>query len=268
MKKKLLVIKLGGSVITYKDSPTSKARISVIKRLAKEIKKVADLGFQIVLIHGAGSFAHGLMKKNNIHKGMKTEKQILAFGQVTNQMSRLNSIVIRHLLRTGVKAVGIIPHTFITQSNGKLKDFNLEIVKTYLKGGVIPVISGNLVLDDKWGCSPLSGDTITAYIGKKLKAHKVIFLSDVDGIFDSNPKKNPNAKLIPQITNENLKRVLKMLTPSGRDDVTGEMSGKIKIIKQALKNIPTIIANGLRPGILSRIQDKYPKATLIHLEKL
>lgn len=248
--KKFLIIKLGGSVITYKDSSNPKARISVIRRLAKEIKKVTDLGFQIVLVHGAGSFAHGLMKKNNIHKGMKTEKQIFAFGQVTNQMSKLNSIVVQHLLRAGVKAVGIVPHTFITQTNGKLKDLNLEIVKTYLKSGVIPVISGNLVLDDKWGCSPLSGDTITTYIGKKLKAHRVIFLSDVDGIFESDPKKNPNAKIIKEINNSNIDQVLKVLSSTGRDDVTGEMYGKILEIKNNLKQIEVVLVDGLKEGRL------------------
>ena len=253
-KSGLIIIKLGGSVITYKDSPIPKARIDVIKNLASQIKKVVDLEkYKIILVHGAGSFAHGLVKKYDLHRGMKTEKQILGFSLVTRNMIGLNNKIMGHLLRAKLKAVSIISHTFITQSAGKLTDFNIEIIKSYLENNQIPVLFGDVVLDDKWGCSVLSGDTIVCYLAQKLKADKVIFLSDVDGIFDSDPNKNPKAKLIAEINNQNLNKILKGLSPTGRDDVTGEMYGKILYIKKYLLGIPVYIAKGLSLKNLMRI---------------
>lgn len=264
--RRLIIIKLGGSVITYKDSLAPKARMEVIKNLAKEIKTVLKQGHKLILVHGAGSFGHVLTKKYNLHRGMKADKQIIAFGQVTRRMSRLNSIIIQHLLRARVKAVGIVPHTFIVQSKGRLKDVDLEIIKTYLDNNQVPVLFGDLVLDDKWGCSVLSGDTIVCFLAKKLKAKKVIFLSDVDGIYTSDPKKNPKAKLIPEITNKNLNQILKGLSPTNRADVTGEMAGKILQIKEKLKGIPVWIANGSKLGNLSKVLDQLQIGTRLQME--
>ncbi|MEK7617502.1 MAG: isopentenyl phosphate kinase [Patescibacteria group bacterium] len=247
MSKKLLVIKLGGSVITIKDAPAAKANLKVIKRLAKEIKAVLDQDkYKIILVHGVGSFAHGLVKKYNLHQGIKTDRQIVASDQVKRQISRLNSIIVKHLLGAKIRAVGLIPHTFIVQSKGRLKNIDMEIINAYLNNNQIPVLFGDLVLDDKWGCSVLSGDTIVCHLAKILKAWRVIFLSDVDGIFDSDPKKNPEAKLISEVNNSNIKQVLKGLSPSGRDDVSGEMIGKISEIQKYLKRVPVLITNGLK----------------------
>jgi len=266
VKKELLVIKLGGAVVTYKDSSTPKARVSTIKRLIKEIKQVTDQGYRIILVHGAGSFGHGLVKQYGLHHGMKTEEQKLVFGMVTNSMMNLNSIIKYHLHRANLKTVGLPPHTFITQSGGKLNEFETKLIETYLKHGQIPVLFGDMVLDDRWGCSVLSGDTIVCYLGNKLRADKVIFLSDVDGIFDADPNKNPQAKLIPEITNANISQVLKGLSPTGRDDVTGEMAGKILQIQKNLKQISVQILNGLKPDNLIEALGQHQIGTKLQLK--
>lgn len=265
MKQKLLVIKLGGAVVTYKDSPTPKVRVDVIRRLSREIKLVLDKGYQIILVHGAGSFAHGLVKKYDLQHGMKTKDQMRAFKLAQKRMLKLNKIIMDELMLTGLNSVSLPPHTFITQSQGKLNDFDLKLIKKYLEKNKIPVLFGDMVLDDKWGCSVLSGDTIVCYLAKKLKAEKVIFLSDVDGIFDSDPKKNPQAKLIPEITNKNIDQVLKGLSTTGRDDVTGEMAGKIIQIQKNLKQISVQILNGIKPDHLIRGLGQYQIGTRLQL---
>lgn len=250
---KLLVIKFGGSVITYKDSPTPKAKIDVIKRLVREIKDIVDQGnCKIILVHGTGSFAHGLVKKYNLQNGMKTQKQKWAFDLVTNSILKLNEIVMDYLFRTKINAVSIPPHNFITQNAGKITNFELNLIKKYLEGSQLPVLFGDVVLDKKWGCSVISGDKVVCFLARKFKAQKVIFLSDVDGIYTSDPKKNPKAKQILEINNSNISKLLKGLSPSGRDDVTDEMLGKIQEIRKNLKGIPVLIADGLKPGALLR----------------
>lgn len=248
--KKLIVIKLGGSVVTYKDSPTPKVRISTIKRLAKEIKQIHKLGYKIILVHGAGSFAHGLVKKHDLHHGMKTKEQKQAFKLVQKKILQLNRIIKDCLKDVRLDVITFPPHTFITQTEGKLNDFDLNLIKKSLSLNQIPILFGDMVLDDQWGCSVLSGDTIICYLGNKLKADKVIFLSDVDGIYDQDPRKNPKAKIIREITNKNLSKVLKYLSETGRDDVTGEMKGKILQIKNSLKQVPVILLNGLKKQLM------------------
>lgn len=265
----LVIIKLGGSVVTYKDSETPRVRDGVIRRLAREVGELVHGGYKLVIVHGAGSFGHPLAKKHQLHKGMKTEEQKMGYSQTVANMLELNGIIVRELVKDGVRAVGLPPHAFVKQSAGKFKGFNSALVKNYLRQGFVPVLFGDGVLDDKWGCSILSGDTIVPYLATHLKARRVVFLSDVDGIFDKDPKMNEDAVRIPEITNRNLKQVLRILDSSGnrgsRADVTGEMEGKILAVKERLSGIEVCITNGLRKGRLINAVEGKEIGTMVKL---
>ncbi|EKD90800.1 MAG: hypothetical protein ACD_30C00090G0021 [uncultured bacterium] len=251
--KKLIVIKFGGSVITDKKKETPTPNMKNINSLAKQLSQVS-LGnrYKFIIVHGAGSYAHPLAKKYQLSKGMSTEEQKFGFALMNRQMLELNLLIVKSLQDYNLSAVGLAPHSFVTQSEGKLKKLDHKIVKYLLKGNQIPVLYGDGVLDDKWGCSILSGDTIVSHLAKKLKAKKVIFLSDVDGIYDSDPKKNPEAKLIKEINSENLEKVLEGITSNNPHDVTGEMKGKILDIKINLQGVPVQVLSGLKMGNLDK----------------
>lgn len=259
---KLLIVKLGGSIITYKDSSVPKARIKTINRLAKEIRQVLDTKpYKLVLIHGAGSFGHPLAKKYGLFRGMQTKEQKLGLGLTDQKMIELDSLIVSALLNNHVPAVGLPPRAFITQTAGKLKSLDCSLIQSYLQQDIVPVLFGDVVLDTKWGCSIISGDTIIPYLAKKLKADKVIFLSDVEGIFDSDPKKNPKAKLIKEINNENIEQVLEGITANNPHDVTGGMKGKILEIKRGLLGIQVMIMSGLNQGNLIKGLGQSPNGT-------
>lgn len=264
---KLLIMKLGGSVITYKDSPTPKARLDVIKRLAKEIAQIYNQKkYRLILVHGAGSFGHPQSKKYRLHLGMKTPEQKLAFCQVANMVVQLNSLIIQALLAEKVPAVSLLPRSYVKTTGGEMSGFDYSLVQSYLAQNQIPILAGDSVLDKDWNCFILSGDTVVAYLAKKLKADKVIFLSDVDGVYTANPKKNLEAKLIPLITDKNLKEVLAGLTPSGRDDISGEMKGKILELQKHLKGILVLITNGLKDGTLAKALSPHPVGTALRFD--
>lgn len=251
--KKLLVIKLGGSVVTYKDSLTPKARLDTIKRLAKEIAQIYRQNkYQLILVHGAGSFGHPIAKKYKLYQGMKTKQQKLAFSLMDQQVIELNSIIMVALLTYGVPVISLPPRSFVKQSAGKFEGFDYQIIKNYLDQNQTPLLFGDGVLDNKWGCSILSGDTIISYLAKKLKAERVIFLSDVDGIYTADPKANPAAKLIPEINDRNFNKIIKGLTSTKRQDVTGEMRGKFISLRRSLKGLPVMIVNGLKAQTLQQ----------------
>lgn len=263
---KLIIIKLGGSVVTYKDSSTPKARLDTIKRLAKEITQIYQQNkYQLILVHGAGSFGHPIAKEYKLHQGMKTKQQKLAFSLMDQQMIELNSAVTQALLENNVPAISLPPRSFIQQSAGKFTGFDSQIIKSYLDQNQIPVLFGDGVLDDKWGCSILSGDTIVSFLAKKLHAHQVIFLSDVDGIYTGDPRTDQTAKLIPEINNQNFNEVIKGLTPTERHDVTGEMKGKIIALRRNLTDLPVVIVNGLKAKTLQKALTQVPIGTKLVL---
>lgn len=265
----LVIVKLGGSVITYKDSQTPRARDNVIKRLAREAGEILNKGYKLIIVHGAGSFGHPLAKKHQLHKGMQTDEQKKGYSQTVANMLELNGIIVRELIECGVRAVGLPPHAFTMQSAGKFKGFDCAVIEGYLRLGLVPVLFGDGVLDDQWGCSILSGDVIVPYLAKKLKTQRVVFLSDVDGIFDSDPKLDKNAGRIQEITNKNLKQVLRILGNSAgrgnRADVTGEMQGKILAIKERLSGIEIYVTNGLKKERLIKAVEGDEVGTRIRL---
>lgn len=269
MGRSLIIIKLGGSVVTYKDGNAPRVRNGVIRRLAREVGELVHGGCKLIVVHGAGSFGHPLAKKHELHKGMRTEEQKMGYSQTVANMLELNGIILRKLIEERVRAVGLPPHAFVKQSAGKFRGFNCVIVEDYLKQGFVPVLFGDGVLDDKWGCSILSGDTIVPYLAAHLKARRVVFLSDVDGIFDKDPKVNKDAVRIPEITNKNLGRILKILGNSRgrgvRADVTGEMQGKILAIKERLSGIEVYITSGLKKGRLVKAAEGKIVGTKIKL---
>ncbi len=253
--KPLLIIKLGGSVITDKLSKAPKANLKVIKSLARQVKTISK-DYQIILVHGAGSFGHPLAKKYQLNLGFKSEEQKLGFALTSNQMINLNQILISELLKNNLLAVSLPPHSFLVQEKGKLVNFDTKLIKDYLKNNFLPVLFGDGVLDNFQGCSIVSGDTLVPFLAKKLNPEKVIFVSDVDGIFNKDPKKYKDAEIIKEVNNQNLEEVLQGLTLNNPDDVTGEMQGKILKIKDNLKNIPVFIINGLAPKTLLEVDKK------------
>lgn len=252
VRQGVVVIKLGGSVVTDKEASRSAPRTNVIRSLAGQIKSVYKSSkWKIILVHGAGSFGHPLAKKYNLQHGMRTPKQKVGFCLTDQKMLRLNSIIMSNLLKCSIPAVSLPPRAFVCQSGGKLKILNHELIRFYLEHDQVPVLFGDVVLDDKWGCFILSGDIIVSYLARKLKASKVVFLSDVDGIYEKDPKVDRKASKIDLINGDNLEKVLDGIAQKNPTDVTGEMRGKILAIKKNLKRVEVIITSGLLDGNLT-----------------
>lgn len=265
-KPELIIIKLGGSVITYKNSPVPKVRLLVIRQLAKQIHQLHKTGYQFILIHGAGSFGHPLAKKYNLTNGFQDENSYLGFWETIVSMKTLNTIITKILQGIGIHTLSLPPHVFITQTNGKLDNFDVSIIQNLLDKNIMPVLYGDPVIDKTLGCSILSGDVIIPYLARKFKTSRIIFLSDVDGIFDDDPRKNPKAKLIPKITNQNFEKVLNGIKSTDRDDVTGEMRGKIISIKDHLQKTEVIIANGFMDQVITRITSGNGTGSMLYFD--
>lgn len=228
MKRKMQILKLGGSVITHKDEYFS-PHTENIKRLAKEISTSKG---PLIIIHGAGSFGHPVAKKYNISDGLKTPKQLLGFSETHQSMTRLNQIIVDTFLEASVPAFGISASSMLITQGRRIVDVDLNIIKGCLELGLIPVMYGDAVLDTEQGFAILSGDQLIVRLAIDLEAERIIFGSDVDGIFTANPKLDPEAKLIQSVS---LSHMTAEVSGATNTDVTGGMLGKLKEAKEAVK---------------------------------
>lgn len=243
----MLIVKLGGSVITNKKKQ-SRFKPEVMSNLAKEIKK-ADK--ELIVIHGAGSFGHILAKQFKLKNGYKKAGQRLGFALTHAQVQTLNTLVLKYLHAHNIPAVSLPAHAICMLEDHRLDKIDFEIFNNYLIKKLTPVTFGDVVLDKKHGFSICSGDLLMEALAGYFKPEKVIFVMDEDGLYEANPKVEKNAKFISSATVEDLKSL--STTISSYPDVTAGMKGKIDTIENiAGYGVDTILINGNKKGRLYR----------------
>ena len=240
----MIVLKLGGSVITDKERPMTADRIA-IGRLAEE---VALSGVrELIIVHGGGSFGHPLAEKFKIAEGFKEEPQLLGFSKTHRAMMELNGMIVNALLEQGVPALPLPPSSFIITHDGRIKALNLEVLRSSLERGFVPVLYGDAVLDDVRGFTILSGDQLSARLALELGASRLIFGVDVDGVYTSNPKLDLEARLLEVLRLEEMEDVARVGGATSTD-VTGGMLRKIREALPVVEaGIPVVILNAGRP---------------------
>ena len=250
--KELIILKLGGSLITEKDKDVPTINHSAMKRLAKEVGEAYREGnFSLVFVHGVGSFGHVIVKKTGINNGITKESQLLDFAETERLQNKLNVEVCNEFLKNGVPTIPVQASASAIMNKKKFESMDTKAIKGMLKIGLVPTLFGVPAYDKKQGCSILSGDDICTYLSKEFHAKRLIHATDVGGVFDSNPKENSVAKLIAEITRENFKDVLEKTGGSSNTDVTGGMKNKIKDLLE-LKGTKSEIINGNEPGYVKR----------------
>jgi len=98
--------------------------------------------------------------------------------------------------------------------------------------------------------SVCSGDQLSVVISREVKASCLIFATDVEGIYDSDPKINKEASLIREINMDGIENIIKQLDESKAADASGRMKGKL----MTLTSIKDLIKSGLDTTILSMMQ--------------
>ncbi len=252
----MFLVKLGGSVITDK-ARTRTFRADIAERLAKELAEASMSG---VLVTGAGSFGHILAKKYKLNQGIIdcSLDQIQGLSHVQRDVRLLNLKVCDALLKKKLSPVSMPPSAMVRCKGGKIESIDLKFFKLYLKLGTIPVTFGDVVLDSTSGFCICSGDLMMEVLSKNFKFDFAVFVTDVDGVFDADPKMDPSANLIKefsigkrpmgdaQLSNEECN--------SSVNDVTGKMRGKIACaLNIASTGTDVYIINGLVPGRLKAL---------------
>ncbi|HKM60291.1 MAG TPA: isopentenyl phosphate kinase [Candidatus Bathyarchaeia archaeon] len=244
---KPVILKIGGSAITDKTVEAS-PKTEIINRLAEEIKR-ADLD-NLIIVHGGGSFGHPAAAKYGLKDGYKEDPtQKLGFAETHHMMTVLNGLVMDALIWHEVPAISIAPSgSFITE-NGKIKFFDDSVLQAMTKMNFTPVLYGDAVLDEKLGFTVVSGDQLVAYLAIRYKAQKIVIGADTDGLFDADPKTNPNAKPYKHLTLAELKQIQPKLGKAAGTDVTGGMAGKIAELIPAIEQGVHVTVTGATKGL-------------------
>ena len=247
-----LVIKVGSAVMTTANG----LNLEVIEELADNIAQLVKGGREVVLV-SSGAIAAGFKKIGLPAKpsAIPQKQAVAAIGQST-LMQNYEHAFNRH----GVKVAQIL----LTRNDlaNRRRYLNARnTLFTLLNWKVIPIINENdtvVVEEIQFG----DNDNLSALISSVVQADLLIILTDIDGLYDRDPRQYKDACRIPLVE----KIDLKLERAASREPGvigSGGMFSKIQAAKKAASvGIPTIIAPGLQPNIVGRIFSGEEEGTL------
>ena len=262
----MFILKIGGSILTVKDSAESQIDAESLKRIALEIKASMDNSpKELIIVHGAGSFGHPPAKKYRIgekfDKSEYSQKRI-GFCEIQNAVKKLNMLICEAFIEEGLPVIAVPASAFITATDKRITGGKLDVLRMYLEKGFIPVIYGDVVLDSEREFCVISGDQLIQYLAVNLNADKVILGTDVDGVYSKNPKTHSDAVFFEKFTSL---EDLDTLEGTTNVDVTGGMVGKIKeLLYLADLGIESKIINAeIDDNIYKVLENEEVKGTVI-----
>lgn len=241
-----IVIKIGTSTLTHK---TGNLNIRRVEELCKVISDVKNAGHEIILVSsGAIGMGVGKLGLTSKPEDIPSKQAVAAVGQC--ELMYVYDKVFDQYHHTVAQI--LIAGTDLDHDEHR-KNFS-NTVSRLLEYGALPIINENdtvateeLVIGDN--------DTLGAIVAKCVDAEQLILLSDIEGLYTADPKKDPKAKLITQVTE--ITDELRALA-SGKGTVlgTGGMVTKLQAAEICLDTgIRMVIANGSDPKNLYGIMD-------------
>jgi isopentenyl phosphate kinase len=259
----LVFLKLGGSVITDKKREST-AREDVIHRACQEISRAlktkSDLS--LVLGHGSGSFGHFVANRYGLRDGIQegpqgpqSEDNWRGYAETAAAAARLNRLVADIFLAEGLPIFTLQPSASALCRSGELISMETHPVAQALSHGLIPLVYGDVAFDKVWGCTIISTEQIFACLAHELRPSRIILASIVEGVYDSDPLQNPQARLFQEIGPGNIAQVEQMLSGSHGVDVTGGMLTKVREMYTLVRSQPSLsvhLISGQREGLIEK----------------
>ena len=260
-KNKRIVIKVGTSTLTYENG---KLNLRRFQQLCRVISDLQNSGNEIILV-SSGALGVGVGKLGIKEKPSETpQKQAIAaigqcelmfmydkiFGEYDNTVAQIlltRSVIDDELLRINA----------------------LNTFEALIAMRIIPVVNENdsVATDEIEGANFGDNDMLSALVAKLVGADRLVIMTDIDGLFETNPRVDPYAKLlkrVPEIDDE----IKKMAGGTGSNRGTGGMSTKVAAAEIATKSgIECCVLNGSNPEVLYELMDGHNPGTIFEAVK-
>jgi len=253
MTNEIVLLKLGGSLITDKDKPYT-PRPDKLADLAHEIKTVLDSapGLTLILGHGSGSFGHVAAKKHGTRDGVQTREQWLGFAEVRFQAAELNRHVMEALVNAGLPAISFPPSSSMVSENRKVIHHNILTIRNAIDVHLLPVVYGDVAFDQALGGTILSTEDVFKFLVEQFAPARILLAGIEAGVWEDFPART---RLVKQIQAADYEAMRNGIKGSVSTDVTGGMKAKVEemlALIQTNKGLTAQIFSAEEQGFLSR----------------
>lgn len=243
---KRVVVKVGTSTLTYE---TGRINIRRVEKLAKTLSDLKNSGKELVLVT-SGAICVGVSKLGLPEKPSDTPSKQAAAAVGQNELMQIYDDLFSEYNHT-------VAQILLTKDIVRDNERRQHVVNTFerlLKLGALPIVNENdtvAVEEIEFG----DNDTLSAIVAELVDADALVIMSDIDGLFDGNPRENPDAKLIP-VVGEIDGAIETYASGTGSKRGTGGMITKIHAADIATKaGIDMAIINGENPYNLYKLFD-------------
>ncbi len=245
-RKKRVVVKVGSSSLTHPE--TGHVNYNKVERLVRELCDLRNQGMDVCLV-SSGAIAVGRQAM-----GMKEKPVQLAEKQACASVGQARLMFLyQKLFSEYNQNVGQILMTKKTMIDNVSRKNAQNTMNELLDMGVIPIVNENDTISTyeiRFG----DNDTLSAIVSSMIQADLLILLSDIDGLYTDDPKRNPDAELITYVKEFSPEYLEMASCAPGSDVGTGGMVTKLKAAKiVTASGIDMIIARADDFSVLHRI---------------
>ena len=237
-----IVVKVGTSTLAH---PTGRLNIQRMEKLCKVLSDLKNMGHEIILVSsGAISMGFGKLNLSERPKDVPTKQASAAVGQC--ELMYIYDKLFTEYNHTVAQLLITAPD--IEEGGVRKQNFHNTLARL-LELGALPVINENdTISTEEFGIG--DNDTLSAIVAVTIQADLLILLSDIDGLFDGDPRKNPDAKLIDTVEKID-EHIISLGGGSGSNLGTGGMATKLRAAQMATAaGCEMVIANGQSPEVL------------------
>jgi glutamate 5-kinase len=244
--QKIVIVKVGTTTITHENGEINK---NIMQNIVNQVQILKEKGWLVVIV-SSGAIGCGIrilgLDSPPSDKELSTRQVCAAVGQPElmkkwKKSFSNKSIVSQHLVTSGV---------FKFANN--LIAFR-ECIYTALKMGVVPIVNENdAVSTEEIDAQFTDNDSLSVIVASVLRAKKLVLLSDIDGLFDKNPFKNKDAKLIKEV--ERVDETISNYADGKSNKGRGGMDGKLHSIDIAMNSgVDVYLTNGYKKDCILNI---------------
>lgn len=237
-----IVVKVGTSTLAH---PTGRLNIQRMEKLCKVLSDLKNMGHEIILVSsGAIAMGFGKLNLSERPKDVPTKQASAAVGQC--ELMYIYDKLFTEYNHTVAQLLITAPD--IEEGGVRKQNFHNTLARL-LELGALPVINENdTISTEEFGIG--DNDTLSAIVAVTIQADLLILLSDIDGFFDGDPRKNPDAKLIDTVEKID-EHIISLGGGSGSNLGTGGMATKLRAAQMATAaGCEMVIANGQSPEVL------------------
>lgn len=245
-QSKRIVVKVGTSTLTYENG---RLNLKCIERMAWVLSDLVNQGKEVVLVtSGAIGVGTARLAFSERPKEMKKKQAAAAVGQAVLIQ------IYQNFFKEYNQAIAQILLTKEEIQNEERKNNTLNTLHTLLNLGIVPIINANDTIST-YEIEFSDNDNLSAMVAEMVEADLLILLTDIDGLYDKDPRIHTNAKRISYIS-EVTEQIHKMAGQKGSKFSVGGMATKVQAAEVCQKaGVNMVVAAGDEPTIIHKIID-------------